>query len=53
MVFSCKDHNPKIIKVEFDTGSLQKKDEWLLCKNCSNKPEFQKHRVNIERVNST
>ncbi len=46
----CNDINPKIIEVEFDTGSLQKNDVWHLCKFCSQKSEFQKFRLNIKNL---
>ena len=43
--FTCKDSNPKIILVEFDTGSLNKKDIWKICNICNQKPEFLKFRI--------
>jgi hypothetical protein len=43
--FTCKDSNPKTILVEFDTGSLNKKDIWRICNSCNQKPEFLKFRI--------
>ncbi len=48
--FICNDDNPKIIEIEFDTGSLQKNDVWHLCEFCSQKPEFQKFRLNMKNL---
>ena len=48
--FICNDTNPKIIEIEFDTGSLQKNDVWHLCEFCSKKHEFQKFRLNIKNL---
>jgi len=48
--FICNDINPKIIEVEFDTGSLQKNDVWHLCEFCSQKYEFQKFRLNVKNL---
>jgi len=45
---SCK-HEPEIM-VEYDTGSLQKKDEWKLCKSCSQLPQFQKYRISEVKI---
>ena len=50
MVFQCNDDNKKIIFVEYDTSTLNKIDQWLLCKKCNTKPEYQKNRL-IESVN--
>ena len=49
----CKDDNPKIIQVEFDTGSLMKKDVWIICTICNQKPEFLQYRIyekNIDKL---
>lgn len=46
---TCNDNNPKIIQVEFDTGSLQKKDIWELCEQCNQKLEFQKYRIYVKQ----
>lgn len=48
MILTCNDENSKVFQVEFDTGSLQKKDVWKLCENCNLKPEFQRHRIHVE-----
>ena len=50
---ACNDENPKIIEIEFDTGSLQKKDVWHLCKYCNLKLEFTKHRINEKQIGPT
>ena len=41
----CNDDNPKVIEVEFDSGSLRKKNIIQLCKDCCQNPEFQKYRI--------
>ena len=46
----CNDDNPKVIEIEFDTGSLQKDDVWQLCKTCSSKQEFKNHRIRVGSV---
>jgi len=49
----CKDDNQKIIQIEFDTGSLKKKDVWAICKICNQKPEFSQYRIyekNIDKL---
>ncbi|WP_457759889.1 hypothetical protein [Candidatus Nitrosopumilus sp. bin_32a] len=48
--FTCKDNNPKIIQVEFDTGSLKKKDVWTICTICNQKPEFSKYRIKEKKI---
>lgn len=46
MIDFCNDNNPKIILVEFDTGSLLKRtDKWKLCFKCNSKPQFQRFRI--------
>ena len=38
-------------RIEYDTGtSLAKKDIWNLCIFCSDKPEFQDHRICIKHL---
>ncbi len=41
----CNDDNSKVIEIEFDTGSLNKKDVWKICNECNLKPQFQKFRI--------
>ena len=48
--YTCNDNNPKIIRVEFDTGSLQKKDVWALCEQCNQKSEFQMYRLYAKKL---
>jgi len=37
-------------RIEFDTGSLKKKDVRRLCISCSKKPEFQNHRIRVQHL---
>jgi len=48
--FVCSDNNPKVIQIEFDTGTLQKKDLWKICKQCNLKPEFKEFRIRIQEL---
>ena len=43
--YTCKDDNPKIKQIEFDTGPLKKQDIWNICETCNQKPEFSNYRV--------
>lgn len=45
MIHVCKDDNPKTIQIEFDTGSLMKKDVWRICNVCSHKQEFSRYKI--------
>lgn len=45
MIHVCKDDNPKTIQIEFDTGSLMKKDVWRICDVCSRKQEFSRYKI--------
>ena len=42
---TCKDTNPKIKQIEFDTGTLKRKDIWEICSICNQKPEFAYYRI--------
>ena len=50
LVFYCIDNNEKQFKVTFDSGSLKKDDVWYLCDECNSKPEFQNHRISMEKI---
>ncbi|MBI1662677.1 MAG: hypothetical protein IS860_04120 [Nitrosopumilus sp.] len=49
-IFCCKDKNPKIFKVKFDSGKLGKDDTWNLCVDCNSKSEFRDHRISTEKI---
>lgn len=51
-IFYCPDDDEKQFKIIFDSGSLKKDDVWHLCDKCNSKPEFQNHRISIEKLDS-
>ena len=50
VIHVCKDKNPKTIKVEFDSSSQIENDVWHLCKNCNQKLEFVKYRIDEKDI---
>lgn len=49
-ISECFDDNPKIVKVKYSTGSLNRDDTWNLCFLCSKKAEFQKWKISEESL---